>query len=221
MTPRNTLENYFTRLNGGKRGRLFSEVRENEGFSLLEVLISLSVFAIGSVAVLGLMVVLLRYSKESWQETRSAQIARQIFDDLGSGQKQSGYLVRGTNYSSDVQSIDLTKAGNFTQRYDINGYPVKDGDGSTRFEAKVSLIPDSARENSLCNVEVEVVPNATPMSLFPPDGAATTVSSPIGGSGANSGKGSSLSGPLRFFSKITVPEMEKASASGTTSTAMR
>lgn len=51
-------------------------------FSLIEMVLALGVFAFCIVVIIGLLSSLLGSSRESWMETRSAQIARQIMEDL-------------------------------------------------------------------------------------------------------------------------------------------
>lgn len=191
------------------------------GFSLIEILIALSVFSIGAVSILGLMTVILKSSKQSWQETRTTQIVRQIMSDLGSGKGEAGYIVKGTNASGrylvdEIPLTKLTQAYVTTIWYDAEGLPLGTGDGAAsaeaRFEAQVSISVDGSRTN-LNRVQIRIVPNETSRTAFSGGGgtASGTTPSPETSTGAG-GDGSLPKGCQTFFSKLSPPAMETPTA---------
>jgi len=150
-----------------------------KGFSLVEVILSLGIFAVGALAIVGLMSGLLLQSRETWQETRAAQIAQQILGDLRAGSAGNGLLV-GQAVADAAGNIPLDKSGSYVIHYDDEGGSVGNSSGDAIFSADVSLEPVSAR-TGLCVVRVVV--------KTPPE--ATNALS------------------FQFFSQIASPEMEK------------
>jgi len=107
------------------------------GFSLVEVILAIGIFGMSVVVVVGLLSTLLTSSKESWQETRAAQIARQVLNDLrpAAGESQ-GNLVRSPG---NVESVDLHTPATLQASYTVEGQPVAQGDANAYFQASITL----------------------------------------------------------------------------------
>lgn len=153
------------------------------GFSLIEVVLAIGVFAIAVVAILGLMPGLIGQSRESWQETRAAHIARQIVEDLRTGEV-NGLLVISSDLSrrpgepggdlgaagpvegNSVASISvpLNESGTYASNYDSDGFPLDSEDSGAIFRAKVQVTPHPERLG-LSDVEIQISTSAQDNSL--------------------------------------------------------
>jgi len=118
------------------------------GFSLVEVVLALGIFAFAIVVIIGLLSGLLDTSRESWVETRSAQIANGIFRDLapdsaGKGNDQAtatAGIVRNGNSREQV-ALDGNAKVEKTVYYSIDGQPVAKDAKNADFEVKITLSP--------------------------------------------------------------------------------
>lgn len=155
------------------------------GFSLIEVILAIGVFGIAIVTILGLMSSLLASSKESWQETRAAQIARQILDDLRPANGEDhGSLLQATNA---VEPVDIRTATNFQVFYTTDGLPIASGEPTAFFQINIALssITNAPDTNNVRTDFREVRIDVSPIA-----------------SGSNSR-------PFQFFSRIAPKLMEK------------
>lgn len=147
----------------------FRRLRGTAGFSLIEVILAVGVFAIGILAVIGMLPNLLSMSKEAWQETRAAQIGNQIVRDLNSGADRYGFIVTDVSAAAPKhEKIDLTEPGSWTIPFDQEGTPQASSETAT-FDASVAVTPDAARPG-LSNVTVTVrqagLPTSQPGFVF-------------------------------------------------------
>lgn len=152
------------------------------GFSLIEVVLAIGVFAIAVVAILGLMPGLIGQSRESWQETRAAHIARQIVEDLRTGEV-NGLLVISSDLSRSIGepggdlgagsgegnagasiSVPLNESGTYSSNYDSDGFPLDSEDSGAIFRAKVQVTPHPERLG-LSDVEIQISTSAQDNSL--------------------------------------------------------
>lgn len=80
-------------------------IKENSGFTMLEVIIGLAIFAIGLLGVMGISTLVLYYNAMSRQITTASMLAVQLADEL--------QHLQGANFNSAVYSD--TNSGNNTQ----------------------------------------------------------------------------------------------------------
>jgi len=121
-----------------------------QAFSLIEVVLALGLFAFCIVVILGLLGTVMTSSKDSWMESRAAQIARQITSDLlpdplGDASSTStatplaGMLVTLPN-PIQLPLIPAAATTN-TVYYSTDGEPVAQGAANAVFRADVVLTP--------------------------------------------------------------------------------
>lgn len=98
-------------------------------FSLVEIVIAIGILAVAVVGIMGLFPVAMRSAQDSQRETRAAQLARGIFDELQSLPGTNSALIRGpsiTNAADRITGINLSVASTHVIGYDQqgNGLPV-------------------------------------------------------------------------------------------------
>ena len=77
----------------------------NPAFSLVEVVVALGIVSFAIVAVMGMLPIALKTSRESMTETDAALIARRIFSEISCGTNSQRAVSMDTNNS--VKTIDL------------------------------------------------------------------------------------------------------------------
>lgn len=138
------------------------------GFSLVEVVIAIGIFGFAAVTILGLLGGLLTSSRESWQDTRAAQIARQILIDLQPlPGTTTGYLIAGENAEGKTP-VELAASSGITLSawYCMEGSPIGESDPQTTFAATIELQPLPGRSN-LHQVRIDIRPTAAPPDIKP------------------------------------------------------
>ncbi len=107
-----------------------------DGFTIIEVVISMGVIAITVGSLLFVLGGLLESSQESVQESRSAFIARQIMTDLTSGTSATGELLLVSGSAPTPVSLILSSTVPYTNQidYNVDGDPVAQGDLAAVFE---------------------------------------------------------------------------------------
>jgi len=87
----------------------------SSGFSLVEIVLALSVIAFALVGIMGLFPVAMKSAQESQRETRATLIARQIFSDLRVLSGTNRLLVRGPSVTDSAWvSTNFSLANNTT-----------------------------------------------------------------------------------------------------------
>lgn len=150
----------------------------SSGFSLIEVVLALGVIAFALVGIMGLFPVAMKSAQESQRETRAAQIARQIFDDLQSLPGTNTALVRGmsiTNVADRITGINLANGSTNILGYDDQGNGLTANIPASQFDdpiggtnisyvAKVEILPNSS-PSRISRVQVNIeVPAFAPSS---------------------------------------------------------
>jgi len=82
-----------------------SPLTENVAFSLVEVVIALGIVSFAIVAVMGMLPIALKTSRESMTETDAAVIARRILSEISCGTNSQRSM--STNINNGVKTIDL------------------------------------------------------------------------------------------------------------------
>lgn len=135
-----------------------------KGFTLLEIVFAFGLFAFCVTVLLVLMSGLLQSSQESTTETRAAQIARQILNDLSPDVKvidpaitnaataDKGIMVLGgSNESAGLQlkQIDLNLSADLTETtfYTVDGTPTTATSDDRAYKAVIRLSPLALSEN--------------------------------------------------------------------------
>jgi type II secretory pathway pseudopilin PulG len=144
-------------------------------FSLIEMMLALGIFAFCIVVILGLLGSVMTSSRESWMETRSAHIARQIVDDLmpdptadtnttTQANGENGMLVK---QPAAVQ-VPLFSPNLYTNSafYSLEGIAVAQDATNVLFRADITILPVTmeaasgtlpARKVSQLNVDIRPV----------------------------------------------------------------
>ncbi len=125
--------------------------RRCRAFTLVEVVIAFAIFAFCIVVIMGLLSNLMTSSRESWMETRSAQIARQIMNDLTpdpgspSGAVDRATAGKGILILEGGNSVQLplspTNAFITNAFYTTDGAPVDESSTNVFFEATIAMKP--------------------------------------------------------------------------------
>lgn len=122
---------------------------KRRAFSLIEVVLALGVLGICGVLILGLLSSLMNNSRESWMETRAAQIARQILSDLrpDAAVRDSGVTTRPNSTSgmllldSGAVQVPILPAApqTYSAFYSSEGAAASQGD--SLFKADITIQP--------------------------------------------------------------------------------
>ena len=125
----------------------------HSAFSLVEMVLALGIFAFCILVIFGLLGSVMNSSKESWMETRSAHIARQIADDLTPDPDTMTGTARATVdqgilLTPNVVQVPLfpTTASTNSATYSAEGLPVAASASDAVFKAdiKIMLITNEA-----------------------------------------------------------------------------
>ncbi len=106
----------------------------NRGFTLVEVVISVGIFAFALVGILGLLPVAETSNRDSLQATLSAELAAQVFTNLRSGPFDTATATAGsvailpletsvTLYASDSLELSPVRTPSSTFRLDVASRP--------------------------------------------------------------------------------------------------
>lgn len=149
-------------------------------FSLVEIVLALGIFAFCIVVVIGLLGTVMNSSKESWMETRSAHIARQITDDLTPDPDTATGTTRATVdqgilLTPNVVQVPLFPSTTYTNSatYSAEGVPVAASATDALFKADIKIMPITqeaaagglpARKTSQLQIDIRPVmqPTAAP-----------------------------------------------------------
>jgi len=125
-------------------------IARSGAFSLIEVVLALGLFAFCIVVILGLLGSVMGSSRDSWMESRAAQIARQITSDLlpdpagdiGSTSTATPLAGMLVTQPSPIQLLLVPAAATTnTVYYSAGGEPVAQGASDAVFRADVVLTP--------------------------------------------------------------------------------
>lgn len=148
-----------------------------EGFSLIEIVLALAVVSFAIVGIMGLFPVAMKSAQESQRETRAAQIARQIFDEIQSLPPSNTALIRGpsiTNVAYRITGINIANGSTNILGYNEQGNGLSNSITPTEFlnpisvpdiffVAKVAIVPQ-APPSKLSRLQVDVEAPATATS---------------------------------------------------------
>lgn len=127
------------------------------GFSLIEIVLALGIISFALVGIMGLFPVAMRSAQESQRETRAAQIAMQIFNDLKSAPATNTFIAKSTNFTSPQVSVNLSQSSSNWISYSINGTPLSDGTSAPdrAFLAEI-LVTTNTPMSNLARVQVTI-----------------------------------------------------------------
>lgn len=111
------------------------------GFSLVEIVLALSVIAFALVGIMGLFPVAMKSAQESQRETRATLIARQIFSDLRVFSGTNRLLVRGpsvTDTASLITNFILANNSTVYLAFDSEGRGVTNNLAGSTFSNSVA-----------------------------------------------------------------------------------
>lgn len=138
-------------------------------FSLIEIVLALGIVAFAVVGIMGMLPVAMKSAQESQRETRAAQIARRIFDELQSLPGTNTALIRGpsiTNAADRIMGINLANPSIYVLGYDEQGHGLTANltaaqfsnaipTGETFYVAKVDIRPEPP-PSKVTKVEVQI-----------------------------------------------------------------
>lgn len=130
----------------------------DRGFSLIEIVLALGIVSFAIVGIMGLFPVAMKSAQESQRETRAAQIARRIFDELQSLPSTNTALIRGasiTNLSDRIQNINLANSATYVLGYNEQGLGLSNTITPAAFKSPLS-VPDIYYA-----AEVQINPSST------------------------------------------------------------
>ena len=135
---------------------------KNWAFSLLEVVVALGIVSFAIVAVMGMLPIALKTSRESMTETDAALIARRIFSEISCGTKALRSLSMDTN--NGVKTIALsTDSTNTVIAFRETGEVLyatntnrADNSANTDYLAQISISTNTGISN-LSRVLVEIL----------------------------------------------------------------
>lgn len=122
-------------------------LNRRSAFSLVEIVLALGIISFALVGIMGLFPVAMKSAQDSQRETRAAQIAMQIFNDLRGTPGTNSLIATGTNLLATQLRVNLTNGS--------TNYVCYDRDGTT---IGTNVTPDAIFVS-----EIRVVPN-TPMA---------------------------------------------------------
>ncbi len=152
---------------GGKSGCEFSKnslFKGIAGYSLVEVVLAVGVFAGGILLIYGLLPGLLNESRESWQDTRAAHITRQIVSDLRGSENLPPVLVTSGGFTDSqlvTEPVDTTVAGTYQLAYTAEGQAVPLGDPKAVLVADLKITPAAGRSR-ISDLAIEIRPRDIP-----------------------------------------------------------
>lgn len=130
----------------------------DQGFSLIEIVLALGIVSFAIVGIMGLFPVAMKSAQESQRETRAAQIARRIFDELQSLPSTNTALIRGasiTNLSDRIQNINLANSATYVLGYDEQGVGLPNTITPPAFRSPINVT------GIFYAAEVQIAPSAT------------------------------------------------------------
>ena len=90
-------------------------------FSLIEIVLALGIISFALVGIMGLFPVAMKSAQESQRETRAAQIAMQIFNDLRGTPATNALIATSTNILTSQMRINLMNSSSNVVYYDRDG----------------------------------------------------------------------------------------------------
>jgi uncharacterized protein (TIGR02598 family) len=132
------------------------------GFSLIEIVLALGIVSFAIVGIMGLFPVAMKSAQESQRETRAAQIARGIFDDLQSLPGTNTALIRGpsiTNAVDRITGINLATASTHILGYDQQGTGLSTVLSAGQFDAPLT------QPELYYLAKIEISPRPSPSKL--------------------------------------------------------
>lgn len=121
-------------------------LRKKTAFSLVEIVLALGIISFALVGIMGLFPVAMKSAQESQRETRAAQIAMQIFNDLRGTPGTNSLIATSTNLLTSQLRVNLTGGSTNIVCYDRDG----------------STIGTTVTPDAIFLSEIRIVPN-TPM----------------------------------------------------------
>ncbi|GAT32644.1 Verru_Chthon cassette protein B [Terrimicrobium sacchariphilum] len=99
-------------------------VARARAFSLIEVAISLAIIGMALVAIIGLMPVAMRTTRESMDRTLCAQILETTIMSIGENSWKPSFSLPATTYHYDDQGMLMTNAASWKYRVSIETNPI-------------------------------------------------------------------------------------------------
>lgn len=140
-------------------------MKKSQGFSLVEVVLSLGIISFAIVAILGLFPVAMNSAKDSRQDTHSAFVVQSVLGQIKSLSASNATIQNGTNFS-DTQSINLVTPASYYVIYDEYGLPVARGSAaiytsgggpaSGVYQAEIAVVPEAAPNVGLSKVTINI-----------------------------------------------------------------
>lgn len=124
-----------------------SRSKGQAGFTLIEVLIAITIFAIGLLAIAGMQIIAIQTNSSANEITGRVALAEGIKEEILSG-SIAGVVVNFTDFQEDI-----------TWEFDVDGETTHMVDGAGRFRAVYSILPD-VPINGVSTVEVQVISDA-------------------------------------------------------------
>jgi uncharacterized protein (TIGR02598 family) len=113
-------------------------------FSLVEIVLALGIISFALVGIMGLFPVAMKSAQESQRETRAAQIAMQIFNDLRGTPGTNSLIATGTNILTPQLRVNLTTGSTNLVCYDLDGTTIGTNvTADTIFVSEIRVLPNT------------------------------------------------------------------------------
>ncbi len=137
--------------------------RNRKGFSLIEILIALTVSAFILVTILGMFPVAIEAASDSTAETRITAIAQSIMADIHRGTNH--YIISGPDAFNDLIEVNIEETNTYYIAYTESGEAITEIDGSTFsngfrngawFLSKIDIVPDNNSDTKLTQISAYI-----------------------------------------------------------------
>lgn len=132
-----------------------SNPKRREGFTLIEVIISMAIMAIISVGVYNAYLLLIRQTKDGEVKQTSTLIGKQLSEEIKSASGDKEIIPAADEGVSSIELTDkihFTKNGDnykYTQHFDEKGNPVN---SNFRYTAEVELVPKKTQSGKSVSI---------------------------------------------------------------------
>lgn len=124
-------------------GAELSSNRVRKAFSLVEIVLALGIISFALVGIMGLFPVAMKSAQESQRETRAAQIAQQVFNDLRGTPATNALLAMDTDLTAAQLRLNFSNSSSNVIFYSQEG----------------RVLGTNATGDAIYRVEVVVAPN--------------------------------------------------------------
>lgn len=125
-----------------------SSPRNRSGFTLVEVTLAIAVALIGILGVLALLPQGMQSARSAADNTISATIVQNIFNQLHTGDFASNVVCRDVDCVNTPLTLDLRQQQNGTLYFDQSGLPTNGSSSSpTYYEVTLNCQPQSGNQN--------------------------------------------------------------------------